>query len=255
MNYILLLFLCQLPPQTLYISVNSEFESQLIQSELTRDWTQFNPSADLTKEQKGKFKTQGEKFNELRDSLNLKFEFVTPNEWTLRLKPLSYKFGKYDEWEEFDKRAFITDSYPLKTVEYLRKIRYSNYYEDLIKEENSNNTNLYYLEYDRWRKDVEKTLGYGVVFLSLKHIELQAFDIEKRMWMTVAYPDTAPDEIAKLHKDKKYVEFYYLHRGLDKITVYDFDKGTIEIDPSKIKEPPIFPRPKVYVPPSPPWKE
>ena len=255
MNTFILLILCQIPTETMYISINDDFNSQLIQSELTRDWTDFNPSAELTEDQISQFKKEGQKINDLRSSLNLKFEFVRQEKTPIDVKVLSYKFGKYDEWEKIDERAFISNFFPLLTVEYLRKERFSDFYQAQIDLKNKENSERYYEDYDEWEQKARKILGVDRgVFFKHKEMETQAYDQEKQMWMIVAYPNTKTGDLAKIHSSEKYTEYYFRHEGLEAITIYEKGGGR-QVDPKLVPPPPIRPRPIMYVPPDPPWKE
>lgn len=247
--------MCQIPTETMYISINDDFNSQLIQSELTRDWTDFNPSAELTEDQINQFKKEGQKINDLRSSLNLKFEFVRQEKTPIDVKVLSYKFGKYDEWEKIDERAFISNFFPLLTVEYLRKERFSDFYQKQIDLKNEENNEQYYTDYDKWDQKAKKILGVDRgVFFKHKQIEIQAYDQEKQMWMVVAYPNTKAEDLIKIHDEKKYIEYYYRHDGLESITIYNGNTQR-SVDPNLVPPPPVKPRPIMYVPPDPPWQE
>ncbi len=249
------MILSQIPTETLFISVNNDFNSQLIQSELTRDWTNFNPSTNLTKAQIDNFKKEGQKINELRTSLNLKFEFVQQEKAPIGVKVLSYKFGKYDEWEEIDKRAFKSSLFPLLTVEYLRKERYNHFYQKQISLKNEEIYNQYHIDYNNWEQKSRKILGVERgVFFKHKITETQAYDQEKRMWMIVAYPNTKHEDLLRIYSSGKYTNYHQKYEGLESITIYD--KGEQRsADPNLIPPPPNRPRPIMYVPPDPPWEE
>jgi hypothetical protein len=114
---ILLLCAAQVERDEIYIGLNSSFNSELLKDELTRDWTQYNPEANLTISQIEEVKKQGEYYNKIRDELCSDFHFVdylkTPNE--IRKYPC-IKVGKYGVWKEIDERAFLTSTFPLLTV-------------------------------------------------------------------------------------------------------------------------------------------
>lgn len=247
----------------LYIAINSSFESSLLKDELTRDWTKPNPDAlkTMTEQDKENLYLLGNKFNLIRESLNLKFKFVewpnVPND--LRIYP-SFKFGKYGVWEPFDKRAFQTTTMPLLTVRYLNDLYYTKDAEDFQKRK-------YKLEYIRYLEEIRRVEKPIIDQLKVKYPNYNFFNFtreslgyygylfESKTWEYIAKEPTNDEEL-----NSKYLHFYTKYGKVTFISAFEGDlMEWVELDIKDIKgldaEIPDCPKPFVYVDPYPPWEK
>ena len=113
----------------LQIAISDNWESKLIYSELTRDWT------------KGGENVIGKKYNKLRKNIRFKIVFIKFDRYdiTQLSEYPQYKYGKYDKWNKFDKRVFMCSSWPLRSINVLD----NNYtYTDDIELYNNTTNNL-----------------------------------------------------------------------------------------------------------------
>ena len=114
---LLLLVATNLQAQTykaITIVLDNSVHSQMLEKELTRDWTKAHPDVKLTWEQHLERIQVGLEMREIQQSLQ--FQLVRDFEVRQYLNLPAYRFDKYDEWTPFDKRAFSTTTVPLKTV-------------------------------------------------------------------------------------------------------------------------------------------
>ena len=92
---------------TLAIALDDGPQSQMLKSELTRDWTRPNPTIRLTRSQKKELETRGKELNALAAKIGAYFRivYVTADE-----TPLSVRFHlpalriNRGVWETLDRR-------------------------------------------------------------------------------------------------------------------------------------------------------
>lgn len=251
----------ELARETLEISIaenEDDFDSQLIKDELTRDWTKPNPNIKFTPEQILEIEKQGKFYNKLRDDLNLDFKFISIA--NASVKKFHYRFSKYDDWEPIDERAFLTSTFPLKTVVYLRKKRYRRYYEQIQRTQWDNLQNSCSDKYRDWSNDIQekikhklnipKNIDFGSFYKRQEKLEF--FDPENCQWV-------------KLTDDKQMFKKFYTSEYENKIFNYVNGK-VLEIDctfdnrfysfpfPKDWPQPPPELRRFIYVEPIPPWE-
>lgn len=107
MNTFLLLVVLN---QTMYVALDDERPSKQLYSEMTRDWT---ASRHMTKEALPLAKSINADIEELKTLV--KIEFQRPH--FLKEYP-SFRFSKYEKWEAFDRRSFISSGWAYKTLMY-----------------------------------------------------------------------------------------------------------------------------------------
>lgn len=120
----------------LYIAIDAhDRNSQMLRSELERDWTKPNPKLNFNEKQLDEARKWGEQYNlmlaEIKNRLNFKFvEYLDDGYDVPRGTKLpAIKFGKYGQWESLDPRAFSTTTMPLLTINWHRWC----YFEDDLK--------------------------------------------------------------------------------------------------------------------------
>ncbi len=121
---------CAEPPRkpTLYVALDDGPRSQMLHSELTRNWTVPNPSVRLTASQERDLLKRGSELNRIGARLGSYFriEFVSAD-----AVPLSVRFKlpairiNRGAWEVLDKRAFAYEGRPLVTLEWYRRQHYA----------------------------------------------------------------------------------------------------------------------------------
>lgn len=111
---------------TLAIALDDGSQSQMLRSELTRNWTRPNPTIRLTRPQKKELETRGKELNALAAKIGAYFRivYVTADE-----TPLSVRFHlpavriNRGVWETLDRRAFAFSGRPLMTLDWYRARR------------------------------------------------------------------------------------------------------------------------------------
>jgi|GEM_PF-4470539 hypothetical protein len=111
---------------TLAIALDDGPQSQMLRSELTRNWTRPNPTIRLTRSQKKELETRGKELNALAAKIGAYFRivYVTADE-----TPLSVRFHlpalriNRGVWETLDRRAFAFSGRPLMTLDWYRARR------------------------------------------------------------------------------------------------------------------------------------
>lgn len=248
--------------EEMYITVDNDRESQMIQSELTRDWRKPNPNIQFDEKTLEQIQKRGEELNRIRDSLNLEFKFLDPIHTPLHIKPLSYRFHR-TEWEEIDRRAFSTTTFPLKTVVYLHRLKNEHKEIDKIEVLNIASREQHKREYEAWEEGVlfkvrQKHPDVTSIHITQKAVGLQGYDKSRCEWMILLDEQNYDfkKELA-IKRDKKYSQYFVVYRGIERVFYYKHDdEGEQEIDSSIIDTlPPVHPRPLVYDKAIPPWKE
>ncbi len=266
--------------ETMYITVNNDFESQLIIDELTRDWTKT--SAKLSPEQLKLFQEEGEEYNKLRDDLRLDFVFLTLDKAPLEArKVLSYSFGKRGSWEQIDKRAFLTSTYPLKTVEYIYRTYYNDKEKIRFKRKVRKYEDEYQKEYEKWKKQTHEIIKrlypemdatVNEVHCSRQTIAFEGYDKKLNKWITMfkigdKNINNNIDDILTEHygyfnenQETKYINFYWVQGSITSVNFYSekqkkFIQITENLDVFNKNLPPDDLRPLIYQKPVPPWGE
>jgi len=248
--------------EIMYITVEDDRESKMIQSELTRDWRKPNPNIQFDEQTLEQIQKRGEELNKLRDSLNLEFRFLDPVHTPLHIKPLSYRFHR-TEWEEIDHRAFLTTTFPLKTVCYLYRLKNEHKEIDRIESLNASAYEQYSQEYNAW---VERLLSrvqqkypkITSIHVTQKSAGLQGYDKDRGEWVILLDEQNYDfkKELA-IKRDKKYIKYFVVYSGIERIIYYEHDdEGEQEVDLSIVDSlPPPHPRPLIHNKAIPPWKE
>jgi hypothetical protein len=111
---------------TLAIAPDDGPQSQMLRSELTRDWTRPNPAIRLTRSQKKELETRGKELNASAAKIASHFRIVyvkadeTPLSIRFHLPAVRTNRGA---WETLDRRAFAFSGRPLMTLEWYRARR------------------------------------------------------------------------------------------------------------------------------------
>jgi hypothetical protein len=108
--------------KTLHIVIDYSFESKLIERELTRDWTKFAKGSEL---QRFRGMALGCRMSTIREYFRMKIHIVHKRDTQYRGECPAYQIER-GKCIPFDKRAFLTTTYPLLTVEYV----INQYYQD-----------------------------------------------------------------------------------------------------------------------------
>jgi hypothetical protein len=116
---------CAAEPQkpTLTIALDDGWQSRMLKSELTRDWTRPNPAIKLSRTQKKDMHARGTQLNAIATKIEDYFRivYVGPDD-----VPLSVRFHlpavriNRGAWEPLDRRAFVFDGRPLVTLDWYR---------------------------------------------------------------------------------------------------------------------------------------
>ena len=262
-----LLFFLLVEDRTIYVGVNpTTFESQLIQDELTRNWTQLNSKVELDATQIISFKELGEHYNKIREDLNVKFEFIDYAHIPPEIECPCIKIGKYGNWEEIDKRAFQTTTMPLLTVIWMYKIHFR--IEDEIKQKKIHDES-----YAKWVMEFRKVFEINNKIMKEAFPDYESFYFVKQSTQFFFYNTNK----SQWREDYPFIisEFIFSDRVVDVIgytkiyrevdVLYEKENKPQIIEPHKIKTSKLvldklipFPAPHKtykYVIPKPPWEE
>lgn len=121
---LLLLALLSYDKPKLYILGDGEKQSKMLQAELERDWTtKPRPSvwvwSNLSEDEQQSFLENGKRLNKISKHIHDKFEIIYVKWPYAHAKEYpAIKIGR-GLYEPVDKRAFLTTSYPLLTMQYI----------------------------------------------------------------------------------------------------------------------------------------
>jgi hypothetical protein len=110
---------------TLTIALDDTPQSRMLKSELTRDWTQPNPTVArrLTRSQKKDVATRGAQLNAIASKIDAYFRiiYVTPDDapHSVRFHLPAVRINR-GAWETLDRRAFAFEGRPLVTLDWYR---------------------------------------------------------------------------------------------------------------------------------------
>jgi hypothetical protein len=101
------------------LALDQSPESEWLRREMERDWTKPNPEVVLTPEQQREVRIRGAELNAVMARLRQKFVITIVSDCPVGIRKPAINMGS--KWESIDRRAFVRETDPLKTLEWYHR--------------------------------------------------------------------------------------------------------------------------------------